>query len=271
MSLHTEWIRYGSEQVYSGYLAKPERAADGQPAVVVLQEIWGVDDHIQDVTRRFAQAGYVAFAPDLYAEHGARRPGLDVPSVEAVKRFLNEVSPAVWHDASAREAALSKLPEPDQTTIRTTFGTLFGGLNLDAYGDQLISTTDFLRNHYSTTSGQPIVSVGFCMGGALSAILAATDEKLAGAAIFYGRAPSEEQIANIACPVRGFYGALDDGITSQVPGFAEKMKENGKSFSYKVYENAHHAFFNDTRASYNPRAVRAAFAEVLSFFDEVTR
>ncbi|MFB5192858.1 dienelactone hydrolase family protein [Alicyclobacillus fastidiosus] len=270
MALHTEWIRYGRDNLYSGYLAKPERAQDGQPAVVVFQEIWGVDEHIQDITRRFAQAGYVAFAPDLYAENGERRTGLDKDSIEAVKRFLESVPPTVWHDAAARDEALAKLPEPQQSTVRNTFGTLFGGLNLSAYEQQLASTTDFIRNDYAATKGQPVVSVGFCMGGALSAILASIDPNLAGAAIFYGRAPSEEQIANISCPVRGFYGSLDEGITKGVPDFAQKMKEAGKTFSYKVYEGAHHAFFNDTRASYHPRAVRAAFAEVLSFFDEVT-
>lgn len=271
MSLHTEWIRYGENQRYSGYFAKPDKASDGQPAVIVLQEIWGVDEHIQDVTRRFAQAGYAAFSPDLYAENGARKNGLDPQDIEAVKRFLESVPPTAWHNVEDRDKALAKLPEPEQTKVRNTFGILFGGLNLDAYLPQLVATAEFLRNSYTATKGQPIVSVGYCMGGGLSARLAAADKQLSGAAIFYGRAPSDEQIQQIQCPVRGFYGALDAGITNEVPAFAEKMKSLGKDFSYQVFDNAHHAFFNDTRASYSPAAARAAFAEVLGFFQSVTK
>lgn len=271
MSLHTEWLQYGENAAYSGYLAKPDRAQDGQPAILVLQEIWGADEHIQEITRRFAQAGYVAFSPDLYAEHGNRREGMELGRIEEVKSFLDSVPPSAWHDAKDRDAAMAKLPEPQRTNVQTTFGLLFGGLNLDAYTTQLKASTEFLRNTLNATKGQPIVSVGYCMGGGLSARLAASDKELAGAAIFYGRAPSDDQIASIQCPVRGFYGGLDAGITNEVPDFAAKMKAAGKDFAYEVYEGAHHAFFNDTRASYHPKAARAAFAGVLSFFDEVTR
>lgn len=271
MSLHTEWIRYGEGESYLGYLAKPERATDGQPAVIVLQEIWGVDEHIQDVTRRFAQAGYVALAPDLYAENGARKTGFEPNSIEKVKRFLETVPPTAWHDADERDKAMNALPEPDRTTVKTTFGLLFGGLDLNKYTDALLAASTLLRDQLPASKGQPVVSVGFCMGGGLSAVLAANDPKMAGAVIFYGSAPSDAQIQKIECPVRGYYGSLDPRITDNVPAFAEKMKAAGKSFDYRVFENAHHAFFNDTRASYNPIAARESFAEVLGFFAQVTK
>ena len=57
----------------SGYLARPE-GDEPHPAVVVIQEWWGVDDHIQDVANRFAEAGYVALAPDLYHGQVATEP-----------------------------------------------------------------------------------------------------------------------------------------------------------------------------------------------------
>ncbi len=270
VALHTEWVRYGENGEYLGYLAHHDRLSDGQPAVIVFQEIWGVDDHIQDVADRFARAGYVALAPDLYAEGGKRKPGLEPEAIEAVKRFLDSVPPQAWHDASARDRALETLPEPERTTVRHTFGQLFGGLNLDAYNAHLLAAASFLRDTYPMTKGQPVVSIGFCMGGGLSARLATLDPKLAGAVIFYGQAPSADRIPNIQCPVRGFYASLDPRITDAVPSFAEEMKKAGKDFQYRVYEGAHHAFFNDTRASYHPRAARSAFAEVLTFFNQVT-
>ena len=75
-----------------GYLARPA-AAGKHPGVVVIQEWWGLDDHIQDVARRFAQEGYVALAPDLY--HGkvaeepdeARKLAMEMDRVRAVREI----------------------------------------------------------------------------------------------------------------------------------------------------------------------------------------
>lgn len=271
MSLHTEWMRYGKDEEYLGYLAKPSRARGALPVVLVIQEIWGADEHIQDVANRFAKAGYVAFSPDLYAKGGERSSELQPQRVEAVKGFLNTLAPTAWGNSDEREAALAKLPGDEGRKVGETFRTLFGGLNLDLYVPQLLETTRFLREECAHSKGQPVVSVGFCMGGGLSARLACADEQLKGAAIFYGHAPSTEQIARVSCPVRGFYGSLDTGITSVVPDFAARMKEAGKDFEYVVYEDAHHAFFNDTRESYHADASRDAFARVLSFFAEQTK
>lgn len=73
MAIKSEWVRYG-DQV--GYLAVPELAATPLPSIVVIQEIVGVDEHIEDVTRRVAAAGYVALAPDLFSVNGERPPAL---------------------------------------------------------------------------------------------------------------------------------------------------------------------------------------------------
>lgn len=71
MGLITGMVSYPDEpagETWMGYLARPDKQG-AFPAVIVIQEWWGVDDHIKDVTRRFAQAGFAALAPDLY--HGA--------------------------------------------------------------------------------------------------------------------------------------------------------------------------------------------------------
>ncbi|HET7580301.1 MAG TPA: dienelactone hydrolase family protein [Bacillales bacterium] len=268
MSLHTEWIRYGENEVYSGYVARSENVERALPTVIVLQEIWGLDEHIQDVTRRYAQAGYVAFAPDLYAKNGERETAYKGERIEAVKSFLNSVPPAVWHDQEKLQKELAKLPKEKGKQIQETFSALFGGLDLSNYQEQLLATSAFLRNEYEPSLGKAVGSVGFCMGGGLSALLAGTDEKLVGAIIFYGQPPEDEVVQSINCPVLGFYGELDERITSKVPELAEKMKRHGKSFEYHVYDGAQHAFFNDTRASYNVDAVRDSFARALGFFKE---
>jgi carboxymethylenebutenolidase len=73
--LITEMVSYPGEdgEELTGYLARP---ADGEPraAVIVIQEWWGLDEHIQDLTRRFAAEGFVALAPDLYKGQVATEP-----------------------------------------------------------------------------------------------------------------------------------------------------------------------------------------------------
>lgn len=270
MSLTTEWVRYGNEGQYSGYLARPERAAS-LPAVVVLQEIWGVDTHIQDVTRRIAQAGYVALAPDLYAKGGDRPAALAADRIERVKSFLDSLPPAAWGNQEQRDEALARLPVAEGTAISETQGALFGGLGRTDHAPALLAATAFLRDTYAPSKDREVCSVGFCMGGALSAQLACHDSALAGAAIFYGSAPAQELLPKIQCPVIGFYGQLDARITDGVPSFAQAMEDAGKPFDPHVYEGAHHAFFNDTRSSYHADAARDAFARLLTFFNDATR
>ena len=173
MGLHTEWIHYGNDQ-FKGYLAQPSRDVGSLPAILVIQEIWGIDEHIEDVTRRFAQAGYVAFAPDLYAKNGNRPDELSFDRLEALKRFLDTIPPTAWRDTEERESYLLKLPQPDQQQVResveTVFGTVLG--NMEAFLEPLASAVSFLRNEYPMTKNQSVGSVGYCMGGALSALLA---------------------------------------------------------------------------------------------------
>ena len=68
--MHTETARFGE---FSGYLVEHENLPAAAPAVIVIQEAWGLNAHIEDVTRRIAQAGYVALAPDIYARNGSAR------------------------------------------------------------------------------------------------------------------------------------------------------------------------------------------------------
>ena len=89
MDLAAGWTSYEWEAgPVPAYRAKPAVARDPLPAVLVIQEAWGVDEHIMDVARRVATAGYLTLAPDLYAPGGERPPPLRAERMEAVKRFL---------------------------------------------------------------------------------------------------------------------------------------------------------------------------------------
>src|SRR5512142_2250481 len=117
MALKTEWVRFGE---YSGYLALPGQAAQPLPAVIVIQEVFGVNEHIEDVTRRIAAAGYAALAPDLYAVNGERLPPLTEARIGEAFGFLHKQSPEVWGNTAARDAAMERLPAAESGRIRET-------------------------------------------------------------------------------------------------------------------------------------------------------
>jgi carboxymethylenebutenolidase len=267
MTIKEDWIQYGKHNEFSGFSARLTEV-ESLPAVIVIQEIWGIDGHIQDVVRRLAAEGYAAFAPDLFSLDGSHPDPLLPERVDAAKKFLNSIPTSAWRNPIERDEALIKLPLGQRMMISETLKILLGGLNPEQFIGHLTGAADYLRNTSPYTKGQGIVSVGFCLGGGLSAILASVDPELKGAVIFYGNAPSPERIATIACPVLGFYGELDTRLVEDLPSFAAAMKEAGKSLDYTVYPQAQHAFFNDTRPSYQNIAASSAYDRLLGFLQE---
>ncbi|RYG56202.1 dienelactone hydrolase family protein, partial [bacterium] len=110
-----------------------------------------------------------------------------------------------------------------------------------------------------------IASIGFCWGGARSFALATQSNLLKAAVVFYGSAPPEENLKELKVPVLGIYGSLDTRISGAVPEVEKTLKEAGKSFDYKIYEGANHAFFNDTGERYDEKAAKDAWERTLSF------
>jgi carboxymethylenebutenolidase len=266
MAIKGEWIRYGQG---TGYFAKPERAGGILPGVLVIQEVGGVNEHIEDVTRRFAAAGYAALAPDLFAVDGERPEALTKQRVAEAFAFAGKLPPGTMFDQVSREAALAKLPEAEARKLMETFQTAFSFAQagrLETLMAPLSLAFRHLREERPETRGQKIGCVGFCMGGGLSALLACEEEELSGAAVFYGMAPPAEKVAKINCPVIAFYGTKDQRVSAAVPGFEAAMRAAGKSFEPHAYEGAAHAFFNDEGPAYDVRAARDSFARVLGFF-----
>jgi carboxymethylenebutenolidase len=266
MGLKTETVSFEGGE-YTGYLAMPSRASGPLPSVIVLQEAWGVDAHIEDVTRRFALAGYAALAPDLFATKGVRPAPLAAPRMAELLAFVNTAGPAIFMDEGKRNEALGALAPDHRARVGESMGALFGGIrDLGKYVPPVVAAARFLRDEHTPTRGQKVGSVGYCLGGGLSALLACHDPKLAVACIYYGSAPAADLVPKIQCPVFGFYGGTDTRVNVGIPAFAEAMKSAGKKFESHVYEGADHAFFNDERPSYHAGASRDAFARTLEAF-----
>ncbi|HTA17389.1 MAG TPA: dienelactone hydrolase family protein, partial [bacterium] len=105
--------------------------------------------------------------------------------------------------------------------------------------------------------------------GSLSGQLAAHDPALAGAVIFYGQAPEAGQVSAIACPVLGLYGENDPRTNASVEPFEKAMSAAGKRLEVHMLSGAGHAFFNDTRPSFNAAAARKATARTFGFLNEM--
>lgn len=274
MTVHTEWETFdGKTSKCRAYFASMEPVNELRPTVIIIQEIWGVNDHIKDVAQRFAAAGYVAIAPDLFARDGVRPDELNDERLEEAKRFLHSIPHSSWFNPDDREEEILKQPSERQEKLRFTLNGLFGLLNpstSQSLAGILTDTANYARNTFEKSKGMPVTSVGFCMGGALSATLATLDNQHSGSIVFYGR-PPQQGIANINCPVLGFYGGEDPNITNLVPGFEEEMKRNGKAFEVVIYPDAKHAFFNDTNPTYNVNHARDAFARSLNFLNQITK
>ena len=268
--LATQWTTWRSDaETVRVFCARPAATAAALPAIIVIQEIWGVDEHMQDLVARYAAAGYYAVAPDLFAADGRRPVALAPERIAIAKTLLDTLPSAAWSDLPKREAAIATLPAEQRAGARETIALLLNpNRPIDRFVNTLRATCAALRQDGACTGR--IASVGYCLGGLLSARLAGVEPELAGAVIYYGMPPDVALLGDLRCPLLGFYGELDTRITSTVPVFAAAMEKAGKRFASHVYQGAPHAFFNDTRPSYHVAAARDAWARTLQFFASVT-
>jgi carboxymethylenebutenolidase len=202
---------------------------DRRPAVVVVHEWAGISDYTRDVARRLATAGYVALAPDLLSRQGGTGA---FPS---------------------SEAAIETLRKVDDQVITT----------------DLTATVNYLKGQNFVRPNK-IGVIGFCWGGGKALLFTTRNQDLAASVIYYGANPRNlEDVKSITAPVLGQYGGADERITSGVPKLEETMKKYGRSFEYKIYPGAPHAFDNDTSPGiYREEAAKEAWARTLEFFNK---
>lgn len=114
-----------------------------------------------------------------------------------------------------------------------------------------------------------IGSVGWCMGGGYSLLLAENEPKLAACAVNYGAMPTDPAIiSSIQAPVLGNFGALDQGLTPEkVHAFEMAMKDADKRIDVKIYPDAGHAFENpNNKAGYRAEDAKDAWSRMVEFF-----
>ena len=208
----------------SAYVAQPEGKPRG--AVVVLQEIFGVNAHIRDVADRFAAQGYLAVAP---ATFDRIKPGVELGYTEDDMTAGFELKTAV--DALPGAGVLPDI----QAAI----------------------------DHAAHASGGKVGIVGFCWGGLLTWKSACLLNGLSAAVAYYGGGiTSESEIARQPqCPVMAHFGDQDHWIPLEG---IEAFKKAQPHVEVHVYP-AHHGFNCDQRASYDEAAARLARERSLAF------
>jgi len=202
------------------------KGSEAHPAVLVIHEWDGIKEQIRDVARMLAKAGYVALAPDLLSRYGGTS------------------------SFSTQEAAIAAGRKLDDEMITKD---LTGGVNY-------LKGQSFVRPNR-------VGVIGFCWGGGKALLFTTRSKDLSASVIYYGSNPANlEDVKNISAPVLGQYGGADERITSAVPKLDEAMKKYGKSFEYKVYPGAPHAFNSDGSPSYREDAAKEAWSRTLQFF-----
>ncbi len=226
------------------YLAKPAVAPKG--GIIVVHEVWGLNDHTKNVADRFASEGYVALAPDLLSGT------LNLEEVRKLEADLfnpqrrNEIQPKL-------RALMTPMHDP-------------------AFGDMTLTKLRECFNHLYAMEElkERVAIVGFCFGGTYSYTLAVHEPRLKIAVPFYGHSSySIEELKKITCPIRAFYGEKDEGLISSLPGLKQEMQEAGVDYEAKVYPNCGHAFFNDSnKYAYNAEAATDAWKLTLEYLQK---
>jgi len=210
------------------------------PTVLVVQEIFGVHEHIKDICRRFAKLGYFAIAPELYARQG------DVSRLTSIPDIIAKV--------------VSKVPDSQVMA------------DLDA-------TVAYAQESGKANTSKLAVT-GFCWGGRITWLYAAHNPRVKAGGAWYGRLVGQaseltpkhpvDVAASIKAPVLGLYGGKDQGIPLET---VEKMKAalkaagNTKS-DIIVYPEGQHGFHADYRPSYGQRDAADAWNRLVAFFKQ---
>lgn len=220
------------------YRAMPARG-NKFPMVLVIQEIFGVHEHIQDICRRFAKLGYLAIAPEMFARQG------DVSKLTDIQEIISKV--------------VSKVPDAQVMS------------DLDA--------TVAWAQKSSKGNINKLGITGFCWGGRIVWLYAAHNPKVKAGVAWYGRLVGESKpltpkypidiAADLSVPILGLYGGSDDGIPVET---VEKMRgalKSGNSGSeIIVYPNTPHAFFADYRSSYRKEQAKDGWKRLQAWFKQ---
>jgi len=218
------------------YRAMPA-TGENFPVVLVVQEIFGVHEHIQDICRRFAKLGYLAIAPEMFARQG------DVSQMSDIQEIISKV--------------VSKVPDAQVMS------------DLDA--------TVAWAQKSSKGNIDKLGITGFCWGGRIVWLYCAYNPNVKAGVAWYGRLVSESKAltpqhpvdiaAELKVPVLGLYGANDQGIPVEtVEQMRQALKAGDSGSEIILYPDTPHAFYADYRPSYRKEQAEDGWKRLQDWF-----
>lgn len=200
------------------------------PAIILIQEAFGLNHHIRNVAERFCAEGYAVVAPDLF------------------HRTAHRIEIAYTDFATVAMPHYSAINNEDLTA-------------------DLKAAYDWLQQQDNIQKDK-IGSVGYCLGGRV-AFLANAVLPLAAAVSYYGGGLEQlaGQAENIKAPHLFYWGGLDQHITAdKIAAITDAVKAADKEYTSVTISYADHGFNCDERPSYHPLAAKEAWAHTLAFF-----
>ena len=228
-ALRETMVQYPSERAtVRGYLVRSQ-ANGKRPAIIVVQEWWGLNNHIKDIARRYAAEGYVAIAPDLYSRLGHT---VTADPNEAGKLMNSLRQEDGLKDLNATVAYLKTVPDVDANRLGVT-GFCMGGsyaLMLPCVNSSIKAAVPFYGQVPNPDA--PIKNLA--------------------APVLYIYGEDDGWITK-----------------ADVQRLANALKKYNKPGEIKTYPGASHAFFNDTRKDvYKPAEAKDAWTRALAFFKQ---
>jgi carboxymethylenebutenolidase len=222
------------------YLARPRDAA-ARPGVIVIHDIFGVSDHTRDVARRFANAGFDALAPSLYAHTGAPDSGADMAALMAAMFRVTDAQAV--RDLDACAAHLRSLDGSNGKV--GVVGFCSGGRHVLLF---------------ASSSDKVDASVD-CWGGFVDRATPDAERTPA------RPVPVLDLAGNLRAPLLLVGGAEDQNPSPQLlTDLHARLRAEGKDVELEIFENAGHAFFHDQRPMYREEAAQRLWPIMLEFF-----
>jgi carboxymethylenebutenolidase len=220
----------GGDKV-DAWVVYPERA-DKAPVVVVIHEIFGLNDWARAVTDQYAAEGFIAIAPDFLSGKAA-----------------DGVGGSVALGADGARAAIAKLDPAE--IVRRLNGAA-------AYATSLPSATKVYG------------AVGFCWGGGISFAWATQQPELKAAVVYYGTSPATASLSSVKAPVLGLYGGADARVNATIPDAKAELDRLGVRYETEIYEGAGHAFLRQQSGQNgaNLKASQAGWPRSVDFLKE---
>lgn len=227
----TETVELAREDArsFDAYVARP---AQPGPGIVILSEMFGMNEPMRQVARDYAERGFLAILPNLF--------------------WRSAVTRGLGYDGEDREIAWQRLRDVD----------------FDAAGIDIATSADWLRAQPDCTG--KVGAIGFCAGGRMAFIAAARGAVDAAVSFYALGIPHHlDEIGAISCPVQLHYGLADQHIPLEEIRAVEAACAAAPTVETYLYEGAGHSFYNPVRPGYHAVSAELAHERLAALFESL--